>query len=65
MISVVNKLFGKEEPWVALIAAILLGVVLAHLYTWASRKFILTVVPGRSRAGPQQRQTMKDRDVRQ
>ena len=38
-ISVVRKIFGEERPWVALLSSIIVGVVMAHLYTWALRKF--------------------------
>ncbi|WP_299842876.1 AMP-binding protein [uncultured Paracoccus sp.] len=41
MISVVRKIFGEERPWVTLIAAIIAGVILMHLYTWASRQVVL------------------------
>lgn len=38
MISVVRKVYGFERPWIALIVSIVAGVVMAHLYAWASRK---------------------------
>lgn len=40
MMSLVRKEFGHDMPWTDLIAAIALGIVLAHLYTWASRKVV-------------------------
>lgn len=40
MISIINKLFGESQPWVALISSIIVGVALAHVYTWCNRKFI-------------------------
>ena len=43
MISVVRKVFGVERPWVALISSIVVGVVIARLYAWMARKFVLTV----------------------
>lgn len=43
MISLVNKIFGHEMPWVALIAAIITGVILAHVYASASRIFARTI----------------------
>jgi len=43
MISVVRKVFGVEKPWVALISSIVVGVVIARLYAWMARKFVLTV----------------------
>lgn len=38
MISVVNKLFGQEMPWVALISSVIVGIVTAHLYAVVLRK---------------------------
>lgn len=38
-ISVVTKIFAEERPWLALFSSVIVGVVLAHLYTWTSRKF--------------------------
>ena len=39
-ISLFMKIFGEEMPWPTLIASVLIGIVLSHLYTWAARKFI-------------------------
>lgn len=40
VISLVNKVFGAPQPWVALILSILVGVLGAHLYVWAERKVL-------------------------
>lgn len=37
MIVVVEKLFGEKRPWIAFIASILVGIVLAHAYDWLER----------------------------
>ncbi|AUH66658.1 AMP-binding protein [Paracoccus zhejiangensis] len=42
MISVVHKIYGVEKPWVALIASLIAGVILMHLYSWLSRQIVLT-----------------------
>lgn len=36
--SLVLKVSGAELPWVTLMSSIVIGVVLLHLYTWATRK---------------------------
>ncbi|MFG6083149.1 AMP-binding protein [Paracoccus litorisediminis] len=43
MISVVRKIFGVEKPWMALISSVIVGVALAHLYAWTSRKLVRTI----------------------
>lgn len=47
IIIIVRKLFGENEPWVALFSSIVVGVVLAHTYAWSERKFIKARVLGR------------------
>jgi acyl-CoA synthetase (AMP-forming)/AMP-acid ligase II len=39
LMSVDEKLFGVRHPWADLIAAIIVGVVASHVYTWGERKF--------------------------
>lgn len=41
--SVVRKVAGKEMPWTELTLSIIAGVVLAHLYIFASRKVVLAM----------------------
>jgi acyl-CoA synthetase (AMP-forming)/AMP-acid ligase II/peptidoglycan/LPS O-acetylase OafA/YrhL len=40
MISLVDKIFGKHMPWLALISSIVVGIVVAHAYAWCERKFL-------------------------
>lgn len=40
MISIVRKVFGEDRPWMSLILSIIVGVIVAHIYTWCERKFI-------------------------
>ena len=43
LMSVVNKVFGEERPWMTLIASIILGVIFAHLYHWVARQVVVAV----------------------
>lgn len=40
MISVMLKVFGQARPWLSLISATLVGIVLAHAYAWCERQFV-------------------------
>lgn len=39
LMDVDEKIFGVLHPWADLIAAIIVGIVASHIYTWAERKF--------------------------
>lgn len=40
MISIVLKVFGHARPWLSLISATVVGIVLAHAYAWCERRFV-------------------------
>ncbi len=40
MISLVKKVFGENIPWLSLVGSIIVGVAVAHLYSWCERKFV-------------------------
>lgn len=40
MMSVVMKVFGHARPWLTLVSATLVGIVLAHGYAWCERRFV-------------------------
>ncbi len=40
MMSVVLKVFGHARPWLSLVSATIVGIVLAHGYAWCERRFV-------------------------
>ncbi|WP_157085082.1 AMP-binding protein [Hydrogenophaga palleronii] len=40
MMSLVLKVFGHARPWLSLISATVVGIVLAHGYAWCERRFV-------------------------
>lgn len=40
MITLVMKVFGQARPWISLISATVVGIVLAHGYAWGERRFM-------------------------
>lgn len=43
VISIVTKVFGENKPWMSLISAIVVGVILTHVYAWSKRRFVQLV----------------------
>lgn len=39
MISIVEKIYGHNRPWISLISAIVVGTALTHAYSWCERRF--------------------------
>ena len=39
MIEIVIKIFGHEMPWLAMVASIVCGIILAQIYAWLERHF--------------------------
>ena len=44
VISIVNHVFGEQEPWISLVSAIVVGVVLAYLFSFAQRLVVQTSI---------------------